>query len=76
MLERCDGDSVTVDEVLPQIFCAQGLIHIEAMHQSKVVGDHVAALFHMLRYAQISPMQSMPSLKAREATLSPQAAIW
>ncbi len=48
LLERCDGDSVLVNEVL-QMFCAQGLIHIDAMHQSKMDGDIVATLFHVVR---------------------------
>jgi hypothetical protein len=48
LLERCDGDSSLVNEVL-QTFCAQGLIHIHAMHQSKVDGDIVATLFHVVR---------------------------
>jgi hypothetical protein len=48
LLERCDGDPVLVNEVL-QTFCAQGLIHIDAMHQSTIEGDIVATLFHVVR---------------------------
>ena len=48
LIERCGGDSMLVNEVL-QTFCAQGLIHIDAMHQSDVNGDVVATLFHVVR---------------------------
>ena len=49
LLERCDGDSALVHEVL-LTFCAQGLVHINAMHQSKVDGDIMATLFHVVSF--------------------------
>ena len=47
LLERCDGDLILFNEVL-QTFCAQGLLHIDAMHQSQADGDSMATLFHVV----------------------------
>ncbi len=68
LLERCDGNSVLVNEVL-QTFCAQGLLHIDAMHHSNVHGDIVATLFHVVR-PDISDAESMPM--THTITPSPQ----